>query len=61
KNDFKNAALYITKKFEQQIKDKQKLIYPHLTCATDTGQMEFLMNSITDMIIAENFKQTGVA
>uniref|UniRef100_A0A915CLY7 Uncharacterized protein n=1 Tax=Ditylenchus dipsaci TaxID=166011 RepID=A0A915CLY7_9BILA len=30
KNDYKNAAIYITKKFEQQIRDKQKMIYTHL-------------------------------
>ncbi|KAI6220850.1 Guanine nucleotide-binding protein G(O) subunit alpha [Aphelenchoides fujianensis] len=31
KNDFKNASLYITRKFEKQIADKQKMIYTHLT------------------------------
>uniref|UniRef100_A0A914CP03 Uncharacterized protein n=1 Tax=Acrobeloides nanus TaxID=290746 RepID=A0A914CP03_9BILA len=60
KNDYKNGTLYITRKFEQQIIDKQKMIYTHLTCATDTDHVQFVMNSITDMIIAENFKQTGV-
>lgn len=29
----KNATKYITKKFEKQIMDKKKTIYPHLTCA----------------------------
>ncbi|KAI6190308.1 Guanine nucleotide binding protein G(O) subunit [Aphelenchoides bicaudatus] len=60
KNDFKNASLYITRKFEKQIKDRTKMIYTHLTTATDTSQLTFLMNSIIDFIIAENFKQTGV-
>lgn len=26
KNDFKNAALYITRKFEKQIRDKAKMV-----------------------------------
>lgn len=60
KNDFKNAALYITRKFEKQIRDKTKMVYTHLTQATDTNQLSFLMNSIIDFIISENFKQTGV-
>uniref|UniRef100_A0A1I7RMW3 G-protein alpha subunit n=1 Tax=Bursaphelenchus xylophilus TaxID=6326 RepID=A0A1I7RMW3_BURXY len=60
KNEFKKAALYITRKFEKQINDKQKMIYTHLTCATDTSHLSFLMNSIIDYIISENFKQTGV-
>uniref|UniRef100_A0AC34QCC2 G protein alpha subunit n=1 Tax=Panagrolaimus sp. JU765 TaxID=591449 RepID=A0AC34QCC2_9BILA len=60
KNDYKNATIYIQKKFEQQIQNKTKMVYIHLTCATDTGQVQFLLNSVTDMIIAENFKQTGV-
>uniref|UniRef100_A0AC35FI83 G protein alpha subunit n=1 Tax=Panagrolaimus sp. PS1159 TaxID=55785 RepID=A0AC35FI83_9BILA len=60
KSDYKNATAYIKRKFEVQITDRTKFIYTHLTCATDTDQVQFLMNSITDMIIAENFKQTGV-
>ncbi|KAI1727140.1 g-protein alpha subunit domain-containing protein [Ditylenchus destructor] len=60
KNDYKNAAIYITKKFEQQIRDKQKMVYTHLCCATDTDHIQFVTNSVTDMIIAENFKQTGI-
>uniref|UniRef100_A0A7E4WCR5 G-protein alpha subunit n=1 Tax=Panagrellus redivivus TaxID=6233 RepID=A0A7E4WCR5_PANRE len=60
KNDYKNATEYIQKRFEAQIRNKNKMIYTHLTCATDTDQVQFLLNSVTDMIIAENFKQTGV-
>lgn len=44
KNDFKNASTYIIKKFEQQIVDKTKLIYPHLTCAT--GKSLFALASL---------------
>lgn len=33
KNDFKNASVYLIRKFEKQIRDRQKLVYPHLTCA----------------------------
>ncbi|KAH7722137.1 guanine nucleotide-binding protein G(z) subunit alpha isoform 1, partial [Aphelenchoides avenae] len=34
KSDYKNASVYIAKKFEKQIEDRQKIIYPHFTCAT---------------------------
>ncbi|KAH7662381.1 guanine nucleotide-binding protein G(o) subunit alpha, partial [Aphelenchoides avenae] len=59
RNDMKNTTKYITSMFRKQIADRDKTIYTHLTCTKDTGQMQFLTNSITDMIIANVFKQSG--
>ncbi|KAH7708051.1 guanine nucleotide binding protein alpha transducing activity polypeptide 2 [Aphelenchoides avenae] len=60
KNDYTNAAKYITKKFKRQILDDEKIIYPHLTCAMDTDHIKFVMNSVTDMIITESLRYTGI-
>ncbi|KAH7701713.1 heterotrimeric G protein alpha subunit, partial [Aphelenchoides avenae] len=56
KNDYKNATTFIQKKFEKQIADQTKNVYSHLTCAKDTDQIQFLTNSLTDMIIAQAMK-----
>lgn len=40
KNSFEGAIIYIKNKFESRIKDKQKIVYTHLTCATDTNQVQ---------------------
>ncbi|KAH7720905.1 guanine nucleotide-binding protein alpha-7 subunit [Aphelenchoides avenae] len=59
KNDYKNATAHISAKFRTRITDPERNIYTHLTCATDTGQIQFLTNSVTDMIIADLCKRTG--
>ncbi|KAH7711299.1 guanine nucleotide-binding protein G(z) subunit alpha-like protein [Aphelenchoides avenae] len=60
KNDYRNATVYIAKKFEKQVANRQvKNIYTHLTCAQDTSQMQFLTTTISDMIISAALKSTG--
>ncbi|KAH7720391.1 Guanine nucleotide-binding protein alpha-3 subunit [Aphelenchoides avenae] len=59
KQDYKNASQYMIRKFEKQMKNPDRNIYTHLTCAKDTDQMKFLTDSITDMIIASLVKQFG--
>lgn len=38
----------------------KKPIYVHRTCATDTGAMGFVLSAVTDMIIQQNLKQSGI-
>ncbi|KAH7722499.1 G-protein alpha subunit [Aphelenchoides avenae] len=59
RNDFKNTTSYIIRKFRKQIANRDKPIYTHLTCTKDTSQMQFLTNSMTDMIIANILKECG--
>lgn len=37
-----------------------KEIYSHLTCATDTRNVEIVFNAVTDIIIKENLKDCGL-
>ncbi|OBA19769.1 guanine nucleotide binding protein, alpha subunit [Metschnikowia bicuspidata var. bicuspidata NRRL YB-4993] len=38
----------------------RKPIYVHRTCATDTDAMRFVLNAVTDMMIQQNLKQSGL-
>ncbi|KAH8364267.1 G protein alpha i subunit [Drosophila suzukii] len=60
-NTFEEAANYIRMKFENLNKRKdQKEIYTHLTCATDTNNVKFVFDAVTDVIIKNNLKQIGL-
>lgn len=37
-----------------------KPIYVHRTCATDTASISFVLTAVTDMIIQQNLKQSGI-
>lgn len=48
-------------KFESLNKRKdQKEIYTHLTCATDTNNIQFVFDAVTDVIIKNNLKDCGL-
>lgn len=38
----------------------QKPIYIHRTCATDTKSMSFVLTAVTDMIVQQSLKQSGI-
>ncbi|KAK3869847.1 hypothetical protein Pcinc_024875 [Petrolisthes cinctipes] len=54
--DFGEAAAYIQAQFEAKNKSTSKEIYCHMTCATDTGNIEFVFDAVTDVIIANNLR-----
>lgn len=37
-----------------------KEIYSHMTCATDTENVKFVFDAVTDIIIKENLKDCGL-
>lgn len=48
-------------KFENQNKQKgTKEIYTHFTCATDTNNIQFVFDAVTDVIIKNNLKDCGL-
>ncbi|KAI6234629.1 G-protein alpha subunit [Aphelenchoides fujianensis] len=51
---------YIQWKFEQLNRSNQREIYCHHTCATDTNNVQFVLDASTDMIIAKNLKSMGL-
>ncbi|NXU42855.1 GNAT3 protein, partial [Drymodes brunneopygia] len=51
-NTFEDASNYIKKQFlDLNIRKQDKEIYCHLTCATDTQNVKFVFDAVTDIII----------
>uniref|UniRef100_A0A672YXQ4 Guanine nucleotide-binding protein G(i) subunit alpha-2 n=2 Tax=Sphaeramia orbicularis TaxID=375764 RepID=A0A672YXQ4_9TELE len=60
-NMYDEAASYIQTKFEDLNKKKDtKEIYTHFTCATDTKNVQFVFDAVTDVIIKNNLKDCGL-
>lgn len=60
-NCFEEAAPYIQMQFEDLNKRKDtKEIYTHFTCATDTNNIQFVFDAVTDVIIKYNLKDCGL-
>ncbi|CAB1353808.1 unnamed protein product, partial [Coregonus sp. 'balchen'] len=60
-NTFEEAQAYIQTKFEDLNKKKDtKEIYSHFTQATDTKNVQFVFDAVTDVIIKNNLKDCGL-
>uniref|UniRef100_A0A7N8WT66 Guanine nucleotide-binding protein G(i) subunit alpha-2 n=1 Tax=Mastacembelus armatus TaxID=205130 RepID=A0A7N8WT66_9TELE len=60
-NQYEEAKGYIQTKFEDLNKKKDtKEIYTHFTCATDTENVQFVFDAVTDVIIKNNLKDCGL-
>uniref|UniRef100_A0A8C5MY88 Guanine nucleotide-binding protein G(i) subunit alpha-2 n=1 Tax=Leptobrachium leishanense TaxID=445787 RepID=A0A8C5MY88_9ANUR len=60
-NSYDEAASYIQSKFEDLNKRRDtKEIYTHFTCATDTKNVQFVFDAVTDVIIKNNLKDCGL-
>ena len=60
-NTYEEAAAYIQMQFENLNKRKDtKEIYTHFTCATDTNNVQFVFDAVTDVIIKNNLKDCGL-
>ncbi|KAM4721316.1 guanine nucleotide-binding protein G(i) subunit alpha-2 [Rhinophrynus dorsalis] len=60
-NQYDEAAGYIQSKFEDLNKRRDtKEIYTHFTCATDTKNVQFVFDAVTDVIIKNNLKDCGL-
>ncbi|NWT48405.1 GNAO protein, partial [Chroicocephalus maculipennis] len=51
-NAFTEAVAYIQAQYESKNKSPNKEIYTHITCATDTNNIQFVFDAVTDVIIA---------
>lgn len=43
-----------------KINQTNKPIYVHRTCATDSKSMKFVLSAVTDMIVQQNLKKSGI-
>ena len=60
-NTYLEASQYIQKRFEDLNQKKEaKEIYSHFTCATDTSNIQFVFDAVTDVIIKNNLRDCGL-
>jgi len=58
--DHAEAIAFITSQFESKSKNKQKTIYTHVTCATDTSNVHAVFNAVKDIIIRQSLNEAGL-
>jgi hypothetical protein len=51
---------YIRKKFDSLNANPKKTIFVHQTCATDTNQVQMILDSVISMIIQANLHKSGL-
>ncbi|XP_033761930.1 guanine nucleotide-binding protein G(i) subunit alpha-like [Pecten maximus] len=59
-NTFDQAAPYIQYQFVNTNRRENKEIYCHFTCATDTNNIQFVFDAISDIILNENLESIGL-
>jgi guanine nucleotide-binding protein G(i) subunit alpha len=57
---YEEASAYIQMRFEALNRHPEKEIYSHFTCATDTSNVQFVFDSVTDVIIKDQLKDVGL-
>ncbi|ROI74412.1 Guanine nucleotide-binding protein subunit alpha-14 [Anabarilius grahami] len=57
KKDPKAAQEFILKMYQEQNEDKDKTIYSHFTCATDTENIRLIFAAVKDTILRHNLKE----
>ncbi|CAI2353314.1 unnamed protein product [Caenorhabditis sp. 36 PRJEB53466] len=57
---YTEAVQYIKNKFEMLSNNPKKTIYVHETCATDTNQVQKILDSVISMIIQNNLHKSGL-
>ena len=59
KNYKKNAKEYLKERFMECNEQEAKDLYIHVTCATDSKNVEHVFNACTDVILKQNLKGSG--
>ncbi|KAM9785637.1 guanine nucleotide-binding protein G(i) subunit alpha [Neosynchiropus ocellatus] len=60
-DSYEETSAFIQKQFEDLNKKKNsKEIYTHFTCATDTKNVQFVFDAVTDVIIKMNLMEIGL-
>lgn len=58
-NDVEDTLQYFERLF-LSLNRSNRPIYVHRTCATDTKSMQFILTAVTDMVIQQNLKRSGL-
>jgi len=58
--DFNNGTSFIKQQFLAQSKDPNKLIFTHVTCATDTAGVRIVFNAVRTTILHKNLSDASI-
>lgn len=56
--DYDKACEYLKKKFVSLNRNLNKIIYVHITCATDTENIRFVFKAVRDIVIRESLQRS---
>ncbi len=59
-NNYESCAEWIQQQFEEKNQEHDKQIYTHLTCATDTNNVQAVFSAVKDIIIRKNLNRVGL-
>jgi len=59
-NNYEDGCEAMKEEFLQKNRDPEKQIYPHLTCATDTGNVAAVFDAVKDIIIRKSLGEAGL-
>lgn len=58
--NYDNAVDYLKQKFVKLNRNQHKVIYVHVTCATDTDNIRFVFNAVKDIIVRESLQNSDL-
>jgi len=58
--NYDNATTFIKQKFITQSENAQKHIYTHITCATDTNNVQLVFEAVRDIILHQVLDESGL-
>jgi len=58
--DFDKAGKYISEQFKAKSLDKDKMIFPHITCATDTENVRIVFNTVRASILTSALEEMAI-
>eukprot|EP00732_Lithocolla_globosa_P005834 Lithocolla_globosa_v1_NODE_6329_length_1103_cov_7.305344.p1 type:complete len:345 gc:universal NODE_6329_length_1103_cov_7.305344:1041-7(-) len=59
-HDYKEACDFMTKRYMEQNQNRERTIYPHLTCATSTDNITQIWKVVIDIITENALKAVGM-
>jgi len=60
-HDFDSYEKFITEKFTEVINNKDKTVFKHITCATDTSSVEVVWNAVQNIVLQKALDNAGLA
>eukprot|EP01110_Echinostelium_bisporum_P002994 TRINITY_DN17332_c0_g1_i1.p1 TRINITY_DN17332_c0_g1~~TRINITY_DN17332_c0_g1_i1.p1 ORF type:complete len:347 (+),score=60.12 TRINITY_DN17332_c0_g1_i1:150-1190(+) len=55
-NNFEEGAKFVEQKFMSKVKDPEKLVYSHFTCATDTQNVKLVFDVVRSIVVETNLR-----